>query len=311
MEGISKMEENNKIGKEGDTVKDVTLTILTQIETTQRLPTPRELGLSKRQLLRYIKKLKEGRLIKKIAYGVWEIIPLKEGDIKTHITPHLHNPIRGHGFKVTLTLPKITRWIKRETYLIKQAIPYRTIPQGQSITLQDFKIWLCDKSLVIHTTKGQDFYMDTAESSQQAFIQSLYNIFTKLESLFKISLRINKAYVFRIFRQHYGKVNDPLAIDITNKGQKLEVRNHNGTWLLVDKSLNLNELESVHQDTAVPDMDKVIVPFFNDLKSHYEKTGETLLFTDMMKSQALEIKQMAYVQKSLMDITRILEKIIK
>jgi hypothetical protein len=290
MEESKKNEEQLDINER---YKNVRLMVVTQIAKTHKLPAGINLGLSERHLTRYVKKLKSDGLIYKIGYRVWDlkksfsetlrlINEEKNPTSSTLLTPN-QPYIRGHGYKVTLTIPKIDWWYKREAYLIKNAIAFRTIQQGQTITLEGFKIWLCNKSLVIHTTKGQNFYTHTAKTSLEAFMQTLYNLFLKIEALFKISFKINKTYVFRIFRQHYGKVNDPLAVEITARGEKLEVRNERGAWLIVDRSLNLNELETIHTATAIPDMDKVIVPFFNDLKGHYDRTGETILLTDMVK----------------------------
>ncbi len=97
-------------------------------------------------------------------------------------------------------------------------------------------------------------------------------IIKHFESLFDVSLKINKNYVFKVSRQHFGKVKDILAKYYIKNGKRLLLRNEKGYWLLIDASFkffeNMDELETIHKNTAVPDMDEVIAPFMNSLKEN-------------------------------------------
>jgi len=280
--------------------------IFDSIKTRSRLPDPASLNISKSLLSYYTRKLVKDDIIENIGYGTWQIkkdniyiakyiSQLKEVQKCTHDTrPFLTSfNVRGHGFIVTLSIPKIPNWSKREQYLYKKGINYINIPQGQRITINNNKVWLTAKSIVIYLNKDKSYYQRSAKEAKQAFLYDLYKLFKNLENLLNTSLKRNKAYRFNINRQHYGKVHDNLAEAYNKDSKRLEVRNNKGLWLLTDRSLKADELETVHKDTAVKDMDNIMIPFLNDIKGYTETTGEvpklsriTQLINDVVKNQA-------------------------
>jgi hypothetical protein len=258
-----------------------------------------KLSINKQLLSYYLKKLKTKGYIKRVAYGVWNIIKPYEQtstNISTGVatstnypTQHFFKEIRGHGFVFKLAIPKLINWEKREEYLIKKGIEYKPLiflhKKGQRINIYNNKVWLTASSIIIYFKKSKSFYDTSAEGSYNNVILELIRIIEKIETTLSVSLKINKLYKFKVSRQHYAKVKDDLAKYYLKHNKKLEVYNNKGLWLLIDNSFNLQELEAVSQDTAVTDMDKVVIPFFNDLKDWHDKSGEVIKISEMAKLQ--------------------------
>jgi hypothetical protein len=237
------------------------------------------LGLSKIALNYYLTILKKEGLIKKVGYGVYEfnekrndkeykfLTPKKKGVSGSSSQFMPKEEIRGHNFIINLKLPNILNWDKREDYLIKNNIKYKSLGNGLQIFHNGYKIHLYDQSIIIYFSKHKSIYGVDAAACYEQLIKWLYDYIHSLEILLKTRLKFANGYNFKIDRQHYAKLHDILARDFRHNKQKLEVRDNKGElWLIADYSLNVDELETVHPKTANLDMDKVILPFFNDLK---------------------------------------------
>jgi len=61
-------------------------------------------------------------------------------------------------------------------------------------------------------------------------------------------------------------MQNALAQQYNESGEKLEIRNGKGLWFLIDNSFNLNEAETVHPGSAMTD-NKKVQDFFNSLKA--------------------------------------------
>jgi len=261
------------------------LSIIDYVRENSKLP---ELNLSKQARNRYVQRLKsQGILIKK-GYGTWGIdeVNLKAKTSKQTSKRTLSNLkiIRGHGFCFTLRLKNLPRWKERGIYLTKKNIQYKAIKQGISISVDDYLCWLCKDSIVVHFPNYKDSWGADCKESKAAAVNDFLGVIKKIEGMLGVDLSFSGKYEYRTSKQHFAKVRDQLAKDYNDKGKKLQVRGNDGkVWLLADKSLNVDELETVHKDTGVTDHDKVVIPFMNDLKEHYDTTGETLVSTDLLK----------------------------
>jgi len=235
--------------------------------------------MSKQAIHWYTEKLKQNNLIKKVAYGVWEI---NEKEVKEHLkvgnaTPYktftsscgdFSKQIRGHGFSFKVRIPKLRNWENREKYLTEK-IKFKNIGLHnsiQSITIKKYKIWLCKKSIIVYAPKSKSYFTNTAKESKLQAIADLKYILNKLEGFLKVSMQINGKYVFKVSRQHYAKINDELAEHYNRNKNKLAIEGYDGQWFLIDNSFNLNEAECVHPAKAQEDMDEVIHPFLNQLR---------------------------------------------
>lgn len=264
-------------------IPDFYLGIIQYIQLHGKLPT--DMG-SKQKLNYYIRNLKLNRVIVKKGYSVWEVKEvknLKSKQVKT--LSGVTKNIRGHGFVLRVRIPKITNWHNREEYLKSREISYTVSKanwKGYKIILNNFKIWLHDNSIIIYCPKGKSFFEATAEESQNLALYYFEQLLIKIENLLGINLKINKQYQFRIARQHFAKIKDALAHQMNKDQQKIFCYLNNERWLVIDHSDGIDELEAVKKDSAVVDMDRVIVPFMNDLKANYDKTGELILSSEVL-----------------------------
>jgi hypothetical protein len=253
-------------------------TIYSFISQHQKLPSNL---LSKQALNYYVSRLKTGGFIQRKGYGVWEVLkPYKQ----VKITPmdskqvggkdRIFTSIRGHGFTFRIRLPKIKNWENRITYLQSHKINFKELNKHQRIIYKGHKVWLCNHSIVIYVPKNKDFFSNTAESSQKLAIYHLNNLLESLEHYLGAKFKINGQYQFRVSKQHYAKIKDALAEQCNKDGVKVYCYYNGEGWLVIDNSKGLNELETTNRITSPKDMDKLIIPFMNDLKESYEKTGE-------------------------------------
>lgn len=269
-------------------------TIVSRIKSDSKLPGYKELGLKSKQALNYyIQDLKRSGFINKLGYGTWEV--LKDFSIlefeevkKNQPGTHKNNPHkldkRGHAFIIKFKIPKIPNWKRRTEYLDKKGIKYKPLNLfggGQQLIYKDKKVWLTSSSIVVFDKSS--YFSDTAEHSKDRALIDHIGIIKHFEVLFNISLKINKSYVFKVSRQHFGKVKDILARYYISNKKRLLLKNDNGYWLLIDASFkffeNMDELETIHKKTGVQDMDEVISPFMNSLKESKGYTPGFVLHT--------------------------------
>ena len=253
---------------------DLYLTILESIKNYGKLP---DLGIPKTHRNFYVSRLKKQGLIKRISYGVWELT-------QTSISPNLMSwtppktlttsispkkAIRGHGFIWRLVFPKeILPGSSLVQFLIKGGIVYMEIRPGVfSFKWKGYDTWFSRKSLVFYCPKDKSFYGSSASECRELAGFEVKYLIKRLESALKLNFRSNGQYTLKLCRQHYGAVNNELAMKRVREHEPLRVSDDSGEWLLVDLSQGLVELETVHPKTARDDMDEVIEPYFDDIKN--------------------------------------------
>ena len=251
--------------------------------------------LSKPLLSYYFKQLRQNGNIEKIGKGVWIVksLPSKVG--KPHLDKSL--TIRGHGFVFKIKIPKLKNWEKRQDFLINNNIDYKLVGikhSNHSIKINKFKVWLCNESIIVYFPSGMSFFNNSATQSKQEAFNVLFEVIAKLETMFNVSFKINKQYLFSCSRQHYALIKNALAKVYGSK--KLEVYDNGELWFLIDNSFNLHETETVSPLKADNDMDKAIKPFFNMLRENpnvlLELTQNTLLNTQVIKAVQNEVVEL-------------------
>lgn len=283
------------------------LRLINYIKTSGKLP----INGTKQRLSYHLKKLKKEGVLVKLGYATYSIdeekkklfldkiskkevkkTPKVRGDNVKNFTSE-NKKIRGHGFVFVLDLektPKIPRWEDRKRFMDSRNISYKQLWQnrdGEKIIYKEHKIWLTNKRIIIYTPKGLSYFGESAEDTQKYAIYDVHQILKHIEYLFKISLSKNGVYQVDISRQHYAKTDDPLAKKYNKNKDKLEVKKDGKTWLLIDNSFGLDELETVDNKTSNKDMDKKIVPYFNDIRDH-----ENLLPSEVTKNIYILQKQL-------------------
>jgi len=182
-------------------------------------------------------------------------IGLKVENIKPTFKPSPF-PIRLHGQEFNIQII-----YKDERYK-------EMLKSSNLINIDNNSIRLYNDSIEVYS--GQSFY---ADDTQKAFVKSLdyFNrLFVRLEDEFKILILKPRSQNIRLVNQHYAEVNNELAEETERQGDKIRVYTDDDgkLWFIIDHSLNCNEAETLHPETAKHDMGEVIKPFFNDLRTN-------------------------------------------
>jgi len=244
-----------------------------------------------------MKVLKNQGCIEKIGYGVWKYIK----EVKQIGLGHSNfKSIRSHAFGFYLAIPTISNWKQRQNFLKNNNIKYKKGNliniNSQTFIYKDWHITLFNKGIKFQAVKGKhEIRTNSATLSVEMATRIILEVIRALEGLFGVSLSINKQYKLRISRQHHALVKNELA-EIYRK-RKLKVYDERGLWLLVDFSLNVDELETVRGSEADSHMDNVVKPFFNSLKEKpftaydFSEVHETLKKYATQMDLHLEVEQ--------------------
>lgn len=278
--------------------RNLYLTTLAYIKEHGKLP----LKLCSRQKLNYyVSRLKQEGKIRRLGYGVWQIIPETEqvknapesskvGEPKVAeiqpISPPQKKEIRGHGFVFKIHMSHIPRWDKISNFLINKKIPFRIVKNGKgnfpAIDIMNHILWLGKENIVIYSPKDASYFNITAEAAYADALYKISTVFKRLETIMGVILMDKGKIKIECVRGHFAKVEDDLAKHCNAENIKWEIKGKDGKiWWLIDKSFNLNESETIHAKTARGDMDEIVVPFANSLKDYKENTGDAFRVTDV------------------------------
>lgn len=244
--------------------KNFYFTIYDFINRFSKLPTDKDLQLTKQARNYYIKGLKKAKIIERIAYGTWQII----GDydlskIKTskkiaigNLNNHSLKPdtIRAHAFMWHLRIPILSKWDKRREYLEKEGITYTklgNLGEGERIIFRGRKVHLKNKCIIIYDKES--YLSEKAKDAKSSAIYEFLSLVKGLEGMLRTDLTINKQYRFKVCREHYALIKNALAKQYDKEGKKLYVYSDKGLWMVIDNSLNLHELEAVKLGEAIGD----------------------------------------------------------
>lgn len=123
------------------------------------------LNLKKTALQYYLSTLKRNGFIKKVGYGVWEILKdydQKEVQKSTQVTPDVidkdlnlfkEDYVRAHAFMFTLKIPEIRNWSNREKILEDHAIKYVSLGNlggGQKLVFKGRNVHLKNNSIIVY-----------------------------------------------------------------------------------------------------------------------------------------------------------------
>jgi hypothetical protein len=172
--------------------------------------------------------------------------------------------VRGHGFRFLIKIPRLHNWENKQTILSKHHIELINLNNNktQRIIIDNHKIWLSDKSIVVFFPEFMSYLTDKAEEAQQHALYHFLRLVRKIEIILKCSLEIGGSIRFKISRQHYALIKNALAKQYDMEGKKLAVYDIGGCWLAIDNSFNLHELETFRTPTE----SSIVQNFFNDLK---------------------------------------------
>lgn len=273
--------------------KEVYLTILNLMKSGKR---PSEiykiLNISKQNLYKYTRTLKDLGFIEKKGYGVWEVKRSKPEDLE-HAINWKDKKIRGHAF-IWKVKSKKFNWID---ILNKLKISYSLV-RGYTprIFINNQKVWLGKESIIIYD--NHSFYGQNAIESRKYAVYGLKLILEALQKELMINLG---KYYFKPSREHYGMIKNELARQCNDKGEKIKVRDDlDGEWLWIDESEGmLGELETggkgFTQDRAGLNLD--VQNWWNDNKKHNFKVTPSFLMETLTKVAENQVKNELQVQQ--------------
>jgi len=184
------------------------------------------------------------------------------------------NKIRFHGMEFNI---KILHKDKR----YKEILSKTNIIEEDGNTIRLFKD-------AVEVYINHSFYSDAVDDARKDGFDYAFRFFSKLEKRLKILLVRQGSQNIKLVKQHFSEVNNEFAEDLNAKKEKFAIKGSDGkTWLLVDNSMNLNELETIHTDRAEQDMNK-IKPFFDDLRDNPVKLSDVLKIISDLAEQNRE-----------------------
>lgn len=234
--------------------------------------------IKKQTLQYYIRYLKNKGIIEKEPTGKWKV--LKEVSLLTKAS-QTQKQIRGHAFNWKIRFKHEFDWKKR---LEKANIKYQLIGIAGTtprIIFNDKKIWFTKTGLVIYEPKS--FYAASSFTSKGRAVFELDRTIKELGRKLNTDL---STYEFTTSREHYAMIDNELAKQYNEKGEKLYVKRKDGTtWMWIDFSHGINELENDE-----PIVNKQAQDWFNDMKkTKFEVTPSFLLESLNKVTQALEL----------------------
>ncbi len=117
------------------------------------------------------------------------------------------------------------------------------------------RILLWEKVVEIYAGKDKCWDAATVDEAVEKSLDYFQRVIARIQNQNKIILLKNRSQNIKIVKHHIGRVNDELAKDVIQKGDKFHVYAEDGKLrLLVDNSHEHPELEAVHPSSAKPDM---------------------------------------------------------
>jgi len=323
--------KNSKKKKVQKTIhkKDLNLIIFQLIKSGIRTSKICEiLNKNKTALQYHLSLLKEADLIKKIGYGIWEVVGnYSEKKFKKTSRVARNNwgskfellkqdQVRGHAFQFKLLIPEgLKNWSRKEEILLKKGIEFKKLDHlfggGVGLDFKGRKIHLTNSSVIIY--EKESYIADLAKDAKSAAIYHFMKLIRALEKHLRADFSVRGQYKFRVTRQHYALVKNALAKQYDEKGDKLVVYSANGLWFVIDNSYNLKEAETVDSKEADLDNEKV-QDFFNSLKNRPITTNEIhanfVELRQMMKtSSENQIMLGQVLQQMEKNVARIIKKV--
>jgi len=243
-------------------------------------------NISKQTLDYSLSKLKKLGCIEKAGYGTWNVIKevpkVPKGSIKGDSDL---KEIRGHAFiwKIEFTSPY--DWNRIIRYYRKKKLNFSLVCNGKvpRTIFNNRKIWFTKKGLIIY--EPLDFM---GKSSFEVKGTAVFEMDRLIKDLLKEMNIKFKPYRFSTSREHYGMVKNELARQYNNNKEKMLIKSEDGsTWLWIDDSKGLGELE-----TQEPHISRKVQNFWNSHKKNNFKTDSDFILKNF-KESAKQIKKNA------------------
>ncbi len=185
--------------------------------------------------------------------------------------------IRSHGFEWNI---KILWKDHRYSNILKK---------NNSMFIAGHTVRLYSSSIEIYGNDSGSFFGEDVHHAQAKAFNYWNSFFIRLEHTLKVDLIKPHKFNVKLVKNHFASINNGLAKECGDNSDRIKVYapEDGKLWFLIDNSFNLHEAETVKTDTASVDMQKVVAPFFNDIRDHFLSTGEVLTLSSFLKVQAM------------------------
>jgi hypothetical protein len=239
----------------------------------------KDLNTSKQRINYYIAKAKVKGLIKRDGL-VWEIDPVQQSKNLSQADKTLPDSIRGHALIWKVQFKHKYNW-KELLNNLKINYDEMGITQTPRIILNNKKIWLGKKNIIVYEPESMSFYGQNAIECRKLAVYSLLDTLKLLEQ--SLSIKINE-FKFTPNREHFSMIKNALAEQCNKNNEKINVFNEKGLWLSIDNSFNLNELETLGTMSNQPlETNLRVQKWWNDNKATDFKVTPTFLLESLNK----------------------------
>ena len=164
---------------------------------------------------------------------------------------------------------------------------------GKTLVIDSNTIKVNQKNIEVYSNRS--FYGKDASESDKNSLEYWLRFLTSLEHRLRTPLLKENRLNLTLVNAHYSHTNNPLAKKCLKEEIKIRLKALDGkTWLVVDNSFNLKELETTHPQSSKADMRGIIEPFFNDLKNN-----TVPLPSEAYKMQLLNLEAFKEIRESL------------
>lgn len=181
-------------------------------------------------------------------------------------------PIRLHGQEFNINII-----FKDERYV-------KLSQNSKSVFIDGNRVMLYKNSIEVYS--GQMFYGETPQSATSKSFVYWNKFFTRVENDFKIIILKDRYQNIKLVNHHYAEVHNEFAKKCNIDAEKIRITatEDGKLWFLIDNSFNLDEMETVHPQTAKQDMEKVL-KHINDFRNNSPPTNSqiTSLLYEVLK----------------------------
>jgi len=200
---------------------------------------------------------------------------------------------RGHNFQFDVGI------LRSSVFYESTRLRCNTLIKGLE-TVKLYKHKICIFS-------NQSFFGESGSVCSMDATQAFLVLVQNLEFALKVDLLKDRKQNMRMVRGHIAEVGSEVASFYKKERKKLRVRGKDGVvWCLTDASKGLLELETVHPEDHVSDMDDTLTPFLNDLKD-LARSGKLPLISELLQVQGVQV---ALGLKSAKDLNRITQFLV-
>ena len=195
-------------------------------------------------------------------------------DTVLHLEP---NDVRLHSIKYKIKiLAKPKSWNAlgtRQKYLKVKNVKTETISQGfydtEKLVIDNVKVYL-NKDYIVFSIPH--IFAKNVYDAFEESVEILRDTAIQVQKITRVKLIQRRNMDFEVVSNHYALIKNQLSKKYNKDKKKLYVHDDNGRLrLLIDNSLNLNEIECIDREYARTDMGDSVDPYFSDMlqREHY------------------------------------------